>query len=117
MEAAEGPRHAIFVAPFRGGAVAAEPPGVVDQLAVVLVGVPLRPERVGERGVRLRRQPTQHPAQPDMEEIHEVRVRDGVVVGWVGADQVEFTGLDFDRRLAYRRWQGAPPKLLPCDRS
>ena len=100
MESAEGARHAVFVALLRGGTVATEAARIVDQLAVALVRAPLGSQRLGECGVGLRRQPVQHPAQPDMEEVHEVRVGDGVVVGRVGADQVDLFVQEGDRALA-----------------
>ena len=34
----------------------------------------------------------QRAAQPDVEEVHEIRIGDGVVVGRVGADHVEAVG-------------------------
>ena len=91
---------------FRGAFVAAVAAGVVDQLAFAVL--PFRAEGFGESGVGLVRKPVQRPPQPDMEEIHQVGIGDGVVIGRVGDDGVELAGRGrFDggapQRLRFRR--------------
>ena len=112
MESAEGPRHAVFVALFRGGAIAAESTCVIDQLSIVLPSVPLWTQRIGESGVGLRRMPVQRTTQPDVEEIHEIRVRDGVVVRRVGADDIELADLDVDCGLTHCNGRGCRGRSL-----
>ena len=88
MKLVKDARHTVFVILLRGGTIAVETARIVDQLTVILLRVPLGPERVHECGIGLWRQSVQRPTQPNVKEVHEARVGNDVIVRRIRTEQV-----------------------------
>src|SRR3990170_2836432 len=84
----EGSEHPLFVRGLRAGPVAAESACIVDDFAVVLFVIPLGCERVPEGAVHFGGESKERSAKPDVEEVHQVRVRDGIVIWGVRNDEI-----------------------------
>ena len=89
MAGTEGAGHAVLVVLLGTLLVAAEPARVVYELAVAAFVVPLGAEGPGEGRLDVCGQSGNRAPQPHMEEVHQVRVGDGVVVRWVGENHIE----------------------------
>ena len=94
IEVREGARDAVFVVLLGSLLVAAESARVVDQFAIVGVVIPFGPKGIPEGDIHLRGETLQNAAHPDVEEVHQVGIGDGVVVRWIGADEVVLSTAD-----------------------
>ena len=61
---------------------------IINKFAIVGFMVPLGAEGLIECGADFGRFAVHHPAQPDMEEIHQVTVGYRVIIGWIGEDDI-----------------------------
>ena len=101
--APEGQLHSVLVGAARLGTVTREPTGLINEFTIPSSAqsrrVPFGPQGTGEGSIRRWRQSGERAAQPDVEEVHEVRVRDGIVVGRIGANEVGTAVPQRDRAL------------------
>ena len=116
----ERAKHSVFVGVLRCCLVAAEAARIVDQFAVLLLAIPLRTKWFAKGLVDFRRESVERSPEPDIEEIHQIGIRNRIVVGRVSYDHVNRLGrsrycavaLDLDhvrRRLGrpLGRWRAA----------
>ncbi len=90
MTCLEDARHAIFVIRFGLLLIAVKAAGVIDQFAIVPFVIPLGRERLCKDGIDLRRETMQRAPQPDIEEVHQVRIRNGIIVRRIGHYSIIF---------------------------
>ncbi len=62
---------------------------------------------MGENRIALWYYVMQNPAQPNIEEIHQIGVGNGVVVGWICTDDVKPSRIELCRRLLQNRCLGS----------
>ena len=95
-------RHALFIHLPGNIIIPAMSPSVVDQFAIFPRMIPLRSQGLAECRVELRTQSVQGAPKPDVEEVHQIRIRNRVIVGRISYDNVELAASSSQSASALR---------------
>src|SRR4029077_11952565 len=83
--------------------VVVEPTRLIDQLTIIRLNLPLWTQWFRKYCAEVFIQAVQRPAQPNVEEIHQIGVWDSIVVGGIGHYGIECTFGSFQCRLSDNR--------------
>src|SRR5262245_32194070 len=101
MACLESTKHAVLIYCLGFCFVSSKATRIVNQLTVIFLVVPLRSQWLAECSIDFYRRAVQRSPEPDVKEVHQVGIWNGIIVWWICNDNIETWCNSLRRTLFY----------------